>query len=255
MSRSCVFYPNRPSSREHLWPKWIHERKDFGQLKMRRGQAEEVIIPDPQVTSKNVCGSCNNGWMSDLEKSCVPTIGGLLHDLTMPLTETQQKIAAAWSVKTAMITDSTRGRRAHKFYTHSECFDLRTKSDIPVRTVIWLGRISGMHLLAVGTDFTIVSSSHDRIGIGSVNTIVVGHLVIQVITAHIEVEGVDVQRLPCKEGDWADSLVQIWPVQKGVVHWPPKSSFTNGGPQGIAYLLDRWRLGEAADQLRPPVSG
>jgi HipA-like protein len=49
--------------------------------------------------------------------------------------------------------------------------------------------------------------------------------------------------LPCKMGNWNDSLVQIWPIQKPTVQWPPKVSFSNGGPQGIAYLMDRWRMG------------
>jgi hypothetical protein len=60
-------------------------------------------------------------------------------------------------------------------------------------------------------------------------------------------EGANIDEIPCKFGNWDEKLIQIWPIQKPVVQWPPKISFTNGGPEGIAYLLDRWRLGEQTD--------
>jgi hypothetical protein len=60
-------------------------------------------------------------------------------------------------------------------------------------------------------------------------------------------EGVNLDSIPCKIGNWADKLIQIWPIQQPVVDWPPKGTFTNGGPEGISYLMDRWRLGEETD--------
>jgi hypothetical protein len=51
---SCLFCANPANSREHLWPQWVHERKDFGPLKHKRG-ATDTVIPDPRVTVKAVC--------------------------------------------------------------------------------------------------------------------------------------------------------------------------------------------------------
>ena len=48
--------------------------------------------------------------------------------------------------------------------------------------------------------------------------------------------------IKCKGDDWDNKMTQIWPIQQSVVQWPPKVTITNGGPNGIAYLLDRWRL-------------
>ena len=82
-----------------------------------------------------------------------------------------------------------------------------------------------------------------------------GHFVTQVVTVLVEkegTEGVEISALSCKMGDWDESIIQIWTIKKPTVHWPPKVTFTNGGPQGIAYLMDRWRIGEGVDQVTPP---
>jgi hypothetical protein len=47
-----------------------------------------------------------------------------------------------------------------------------------------------------------------------------------------------------KPGDWGNLLLQIWPVDPRSLMWPPKETFTNGGPKSIATLLGRWRMGE-----------
>lgn len=86
---------------------------------------------------------------------------------------------------------------------------------------------------------------------GSAATIVAGHFVTQVVTVHVEKENIEIPTLPCKMGNWNESLVQIWPIQKKIIHWPPNMSFTNVGPQGIAYLMDRWRMGEAVEKVVP----
>jgi hypothetical protein len=106
----CLFCDNDSGSKEHLWPKWIHERKDFGPLNFQLGGSANKIIPDPEIKVKTVCRVCNNGWMSTLEADNIPTIGGMLQDISMPLDEAQQKSVAAWSIKTAMVSDSMKGR-------------------------------------------------------------------------------------------------------------------------------------------------
>jgi hypothetical protein len=31
------------------------------------------------------------------------------------------------------------------------------------------------------------------------------------------------------------------------MNWPPMDSLTNGGPKDVAYLMDRWKIGNAVD--------
>lgn len=252
MSTACLFCDNGSGSREHLWPKWIHERKDFGPLRVQRGSSQQKIVSNPEIMVKTICRACNNGWMSDLEAQNIPIIGSMMQDTAIPLIELQQESVAAWSVKTAMVSDSMKRRDApNQFYRRDECASMRVSRAIPARTLIWIGRIDSMHLGNFGTDFALFDPREGRIGMGSVSTIVAGHFVTQVVAAHVEKENVEISNLPCKMGNWNDSLLQIWPRQQSVVKWPPKISFTNGGAQGVAYLMDRWRMGEAVERVLP----
>jgi hypothetical protein len=248
MATPCIFCDNNSGSREHLWPAWIHNRHDFGPIKMIRKGQEVVVIPDPELKVKTVCGTCNNGWMSDLESDNIPVIGVMLEDNPTDLNEDQQKLVAAWAVKTAMMSDSMKGRNApNKFYTRAECVAMREKREIPKDTLIWIGRADGMHLADVGNDFTLNDTNGDRLVTNIATTIAVGHFIVQVVTVHHNQAGKRLSDIPCKIGNWADKLIQIWPIQQPVVHWPPQGTFTNGGPEGIAYLMDRWRIGEETD--------
>lgn len=220
----------------------------------RWGQAT-VVIPDPELKVKTVCGVCNNGWMSTLESENIPIIGEMVDDRPIDLNADQQKLVAAWSMKTATMGDSMKGRNApNRFYTRDECRDMRESRTIPSLTLMWIGRTDGMHLWNMGTDFTLNDLEGKHLATIIASTIVAGHFVTQVVAVHMNPEGKPLSGLPCKLGDWADKLVQIWPPQQPVVHWPPPKTFTNGGRDGIAYLADRWRIGEEADIVAPRTS-
>lgn len=245
----CTFCGSSSGSREHLWPKWIHERKDFGALRFKLG-ASTKILPNPKLVVKTVCGICNNGWMSDLEAENIPIIGSMLQDIAVTLDEGQQNSVAVWSVKTAMMSDSMKGRSApNRFYHREECQNLRLVREIPNRTRIWIGRFEGKHLGNFGTDFTIVSQETTRIGTGSAVTIVAGHFITQVVTLHIAPECKANVEVPAKPGNWDNMLVSIWPIDRKTAKWPPAVSFTNGGPNGIGCLMDRWRIGNRTDLI------
>jgi hypothetical protein len=251
MPEPCLFCDNNSGSREHLWPKWIHERIDFGPLKMDRYGKDQVIIPDPEITVKSVCGVCNNGWMSDLEAKNIPVIGSMLNDIAITLDRQQQTSVSQWVIKTAMMLDSTRPKAGSpRFYQKNQCVLLRENLTIPANTGIWIGRIETKHLLGLGTDYrtlrpdTLEPNIHSTIA-----TFVAGHFVAQAITQRLYPKFADTEmpELRPKEADWDSYLIRIWPIGRDSIMWPPKSSFTNGGPRGIAYLLDRWRVGTEVD--------
>jgi len=215
---------------------------------MERNGQELVVIPDPELKVKTVCGVCNNGWMSSLEAETIPVLGEMVEGHTVDLSEDQQALIAAWSVKTAMMSDSMKGRNApNLFYTREECSNLRICRSIPANTLVWIGRIDGMHLANVGTDFTLNDQVGSRLASCIATTIVAGHFVTQVVAVHHDQPGAQLEAIPCKWGNWNQNLEQIWRIQKPVVTWPPPLSFTNGGQDAIAYLFDRWRVGTKTD--------
>lgn len=242
MPPPCIFCDNNSGSREHLWPDWLLKRHTFGPIKMQIGTKQRIIKPTPELKVKTVCGTCNNGWMSQLEADNIPIIGPMSDGTPTTLDTAAQTLVAAWSVKGAMMSDSMRGRTGTKFYTRDECLNMRISRTIPPNTLVWIGRVDGEHIANVGTDFTWNDKSGKHLATNCLCTIAAGHCVKQVVSVHVEQPGANIQSIPCKAGNWDEKLIQIWPIQQPVVHWPPKIAITNGGPDGIAYLLDRWRL-------------
>jgi hypothetical protein len=85
--------------------------------------------------------------------------------------------------------------------------------------------------------------------LATITTLVTGHFVTQIITErpYPKFADLEIPDSQPKGGNWGDYLVQIWPIQHEWITSPPKDSFTNGGPNGIAYLTDRWRIGTPVD--------
>jgi hypothetical protein len=251
MPNLCLFCDNKAGNREHLWPQWIHDRIDFGPLKMDRYQSQQIIIPSPEITVKSVCATCNNGWMSDLETKNIPAIGSMLIDLAIPLDRSAQRIIAAWTIKTAMMLDSTRPKAAGaRFYRKVDCVKMRESLFIPEHSRVWLGRSESKHILALGTDYRHrrPNSSEPHMQF-TVTTLVAGHFVAQAITQRKfpKFADLDMPALQPKGRGWMNFLTQIWPIEREWVAWPPSSAFTNGGANGVANLMDRWRIGKQVD--------
>lgn len=248
MQRDCLFCESSAGSKEHLWPAWIHQRKDFGPLKVSIGGSPVEIRNDPAQKIDTVCHKCNNEWMSRVENKTKPIIACMLEDLTIPLDRQQQNMLSNWAVKTAMVFDSVKNPESNpRFYQKSECVAFRERRVIPDHVRIWIGRSSLSALGAYGTDVTILTPQSSPLGAGTATTIVTGHLAVQAMAFRFRPEFKDksIADVQPKLGDWNNLLVQIWPIVHESVMWPPKVTFTNSGPHPIATLMDRWRIGKA----------
>jgi hypothetical protein len=51
------------------------------------------------IRVKYLCETCNNGWMSDLEKEAQPVIRPLMNDISVPLDQWQQYLIALWTIR------------------------------------------------------------------------------------------------------------------------------------------------------------
>jgi hypothetical protein len=225
---------------------WIHRRKNFGPLKISIAGSPEKIINNPEQKISTVCRKCNNGWMSDLEAQNIALIGCLMQDIATPLDALQQASLAAWTMKTAMVLDSVKGRKKSLFYERSECVAMRENHNVPQRNRIWTGQSSVSGLGAYRTDLAIVLPDMLKVGMGCATTIIVGHLAVQVLATHIfsEHEDKNVGDIAPKLGRWDEMLLPIWPIGSRPLMWPPRVTFTARGEQSIARLMDRWRIGK-----------
>jgi hypothetical protein len=254
MSRQCLFCNRSANSLEHIWPAWILERLRIERpIRHSIGNSQTKIINNPQLKVRAVCEKCNNGWMSVLESQNIPLIGCLMQDISAPLDASQQGLLAAWSLKTAIVLDSVGTRNREFFYYKSECENLRLRSTIPGPTRVWVGRCSASSLALLGTDVWIDLPQASKVAKGTVATIVVGHLAVQVLVIHVlpEYKSSDktILAVAPKPGPWDASLLAIWPVEAQRVMWPPPVSFTatNRSKISIARLRDRWRIGKPSN--------
>jgi hypothetical protein len=255
MIPTCIFCENESGSQEHLWAAWIHRRKQFGPIRVKEGTGPELIEDDPQKTISTVCHICNNTWMSRLEDKNIPALGDMLENKPTVIDPGRQRLLTEWAVKTAMVQDSIKRRIGNEiFYTRDERVAMRLNQQIPDRTRIWIGALTESHLGAFGTDFTIVNSeARTRIGTGMATTVIIGHFVVQVVTEHFapRYAVLDVAPIEPRPGDWGNMLIDGYPKKQKQIKWPPTKAFTNGGPDGIAYLMHRWRMGERVDRVKP----
>ena len=251
MPRRCLFCENTADSREHLWPAWIHDRiKIEESIRIAIGKLPVQKSDNAEIKIKCVCKTCNSGWMSQLENQCLPLVGSLAQDLSISLDSSQQSLLATWALKMAMVTDSTNKKTRDLFYEKEERDRMRSDQAIPERAKVWIGRASKNSFAAIGTDVWIDMPNIRKVAKGSVSTIVVGRLVIQVLTIHVLHDHLTsdaaIAAVQPKPGRWNDSLLSVWPVGSSSISWPPKLTFdtATGGPVSIASLVDRWRIGK-----------
>jgi hypothetical protein len=182
--------------------------------------------------------------MSDIENENKPHMLAMMNDRAIALTPVQQKLLTRWAILKAMILDGSSKRRT-PFYSESERTGMKPPlRSLPVDTLTWIGRLSVKSFHAGLTD-TFGQINHVPNAFHcSVVTIVVGHLVIQVVTMHVLAPFATLRARPLDNpGAWDVNLLDIWPVFGGK-SWPPRFSFElKGATHHIARLVNRWKIG------------
>jgi hypothetical protein len=245
MARQCLFCFNTASSREHVWSDWIlKDLRPVSSIRIRIGKRPDAWSGNPEIRVNCVCSQCNSGWMSTLESENKPHMRPMMNDEATVLEPSQQKLLARWAVLKATIIEAA-NRQKIPFYTQAERFAFEPPSAfLPVRTFVWIGRLSQKGFHAGGTEIWREMGNISRAAHGAVTTIIVGHLVIQVLTVHMltmfATRKIDFER---NAGPWEENLLDIWPVF-GSRQWPPRLSFDLSRDQtGIKTLVDKWKVG------------
>jgi hypothetical protein len=172
--------------------------------------------------------------MSDIETAVRSTMGGLVNDISMTLDEEQQRVLALWAVKTAMVIEGVKQAK-NNFYSPEQRSVLRTTLVPPEDTAVWLGRCAQSNLLHGEARKLHVSNQRatNPLEDGCATTFVVGRLVMQALSVkrkpYAPRGGLS---LKIRAGPWESKLVQIWPVEKQRVTWPPPQNFS-----GLAHAL------------------
>jgi transposase InsO family protein len=107
------------------------------------------VAPPFQMTVKNVCKTCNNGWMESLEQVAQRVLTPLILGEPGRIHQTDQGAVAAWAQKTAlvaMLMSSAEDREQGYGLPPSEyelLYQLRDhKTPLPA-SMFWIGRYTG----------------------------------------------------------------------------------------------------------------
>jgi hypothetical protein len=248
MAKQCLFCANEANSKEHLWSDWILKRLGTQPTRIKMGKARASTIPHSVIEVRCVCIPCNGDWMSDSESENIPIIGRLMENTATSLDPAQQTSLALWAVMKAMVLDGVNAKNRGHFFTRNECEALRLERRIPDKTVVEIGAYVRKGYSADGTIVSLDFPNAPKAAKASVSTLVIGHLVIQVVTVHHEPEHENdpVGTVEIGDGEWDKLLLRIWPVGTQPVSWPPQATFDNSGPRSIATLQNRWRMGKDA---------
>ncbi len=223
----CIFCGNTADSKEDLFPRWILKQVDTRQpLRRQLGNALPEITEDQEVRIPCVCQTCNNTWMSRMEKTVKRFMGPMIEDLSFSLNRQNQQNLTEWAVKCAMCNDTV---DVHpRFFTEAECHAFKQKRTIPDRTLVWVARFTGRSLDSNGVDFTLINPKTGELLVRAhVYTVMVGHVVLQVLSWRPEPQHEDkIIRFRAADGPWDRLTIQVWPIGKKSVNWPPAMSLS-----------------------------
>jgi hypothetical protein len=214
----CVFCGGTPLTLEHAVPAWCRETLSIKQtLVSTRDVKRETRTRDGwqqttlDVKVRDVCASCNNGWMGALESRAARAFRPLITSSTAK-TRIDLDLLATWGTKTVLtcnlLTPDSPLIRPWQygwFYKNQRPFQ---------DSAGWLGAFD------YGNPFSISSTDTGPIGSGTWRAVVnIGALVFMVWV----VPGSRVPRgdkmLPPEVKPW---LTRVYPRWRRTVSWPPR---------------------------------
>jgi hypothetical protein len=165
---ACGITPS-PASREHVFSAWLLKEFDpnasMALYRLRGDRSREQVRVEIRLDRfflKEICETCNNGWMSDLETAAKPLILGLVRgslDLAT-LTDDERRVLAKWAGKTAIV--ESHAIPAESPVNKSVLRFMRTNGDVPGRFAVAACRTN------MGFAHWYMGAIHELIGGGSV---------------------------------------------------------------------------------------
>ncbi len=244
--RKCSFCAASASTKEDAWPNWLARKfpSPAGvEIEGQRGRQ-----PTLRWTSQRhalrvgaVCGSCNNGWMSDLENLAKAVIEPLLRSHQYLFASAEKRNLARWTLKSAMVFESL-GVRREPFYTQYERDAVRAGELPPGYHALWVGRcvdLNGLYCNAADLFDHREPSLSDTTGY--VTTLGIGPIALQMLSIRLR-DGVPAPArvsIPLSDGPWNEVGSVVWPDDQRAEVWSPTRALN--GEYGLDTLSRRFR--------------
>ena len=235
-SGSCYWCSALADSDEDIISQWIERELApppalvVGQPRLQKYEHGRVHrwhiqrLATKKIRVRAVCRRCNNGWMSRQETTVQPLLAPLIRGHGRRLSHQDQLEIAFWaSIKSAVCDarpGSTDGGLASEATRESIYVQHRPPDDMLVR----LAAYEGAYDVRLMSPWSVGQGSAGQPLAQWATTIVLGHLVVQVVgrTGSVHAHVLDQLSGGVHDG----RSFTIWPPQPSSVEWPPREILT-----------------------------
>jgi hypothetical protein len=243
----CAFCPEKADTTgEHIWGAWVGRM--LGKLMaqprytyFRKESSGQVRTWEHDVLAqkaKVVCGTCNNGWMSEIETRFQKVAADMVSKCA-PVALRAEQLApiAAMGFLKAVVCDHMHSL-APPFFTFEERQSFRRSFSIPAGVRMWLASSADIRGIFSGSTLEIPLNSPGHFKL-NVFTYGIGHVVIQVTASRWMKKSLRRHSNPpgIKQGiQWARCAVPFYPEPDLPVLWP----LSHLGGQSLEAFINRW---------------
>jgi hypothetical protein len=230
--RLCLFCDSTSLTLEHI---------PHGKERSQQQWAQDTIT----LKARIVCGSCNNGWMSDIEESASHILRPLItkpykHYLLSP--EARLHLSN-WITLHAMTFDRARGLD-ESYYSSDELRSFASASSPLSRSHIWLAMFPPAYAKGIGAHIYSRVSNNKTIGF-KVFSCFMGQAAFQSFhwkgffggNLRNDSTGAVISLDKLSSSAWRNLTSDIWPISKSTVKWPCREALTH---QGVNALMARF---------------
>lgn len=241
-------------SKEHAWPKWLGKDEQVeptqttrtlgfhrtGEDEMTEAPTTVVVKPGSALTAqvREVCRSCNNGWMSRLEESVKP----LLRRLWLPgyplgmttFNPDESAVLATWATKTAWIRDRWSGPDVT---ATPEMWSYLMRHQIPPEfTRVWVSRYEGENNFSVSVGHLTVTSQDEPWNTELTRRILMCLMTFKGLSVMVRTDdGWGAPPLVLPGNKWA----ALWPNAE-TVEWPRPDYVSDLDVRDVSMLYSNW---------------
>lgn len=190
------------------------------------------------LISRKVCGTCNSGWLSELEERVRPLMACFAANMPIKIDAEQQADLALWSVVAVLIAMS-KGRDAEDFADPEIAHEILRDKRPPDEMNIWLGANSHGEMAWFRAHSLNLGAVPDQTGAWGA-TISFGYSVI-----HIVFHGLSNQRMRLRR-EAQRSLRRIW-TPRDHSAWPPPLVMQPRDLTPLAHVIAEQSSFERAD--------
>lgn len=245
--KECAFCPatSPKLTGEHFFSDWINgilPSRGFTITRLdEEGKANQWTSPSLNMKGKVVCGTCNNGWMSELEQHhAKPAMKDLILDNKAALLSPDRlKSIAYFAFKSAVIADCLMPER-DPFFPAATRHRFASSLEIPRNVQMWLAAFKegrqGFFRAVYHNTPTDLKRGFELY----THTFGAGYFIFQLVASRWMGTRISSSHRPAvtQGKGWNKFSIPFWPLSGESIFWPPNKQFSTRWAHRFA---NRWQ--------------